>query len=111
MIIRFRQHQRQARHPHYRDHSRVEAAVRNRRTSPAPYIFPGRHLNHRRKHANPEVASDLFQEAGSRIGIIGASTHSLKRSALTSDEQRGYPIADYSRNQRPPQRQSNCRNT
>jgi len=31
MIIRFRQHQRQARHPHYPHHSRVEAAVRNLR--------------------------------------------------------------------------------
>jgi len=31
MIIRFRQHQRQTRHPYYPDHSRVEAAVRNLR--------------------------------------------------------------------------------
>jgi len=63
-----------------------------------PYLFPSRHLNHRWKHANPEAASHLFQEACERVGIIGASTHSLRRSALTSDEQRGYPIADYSRN-------------
>jgi integrase/recombinase XerD len=51
-----------------------------------PYLFPGHHLNHRRKHANPEAASDLLEEAGDRVGIIGASTHSLRRSALTSDE-------------------------
>jgi integrase/recombinase XerD len=51
-----------------------------------PYLFPGRHLNHRWKHANPEAASHLLEEAGSRVGIIGASTHSLRRSALTSDE-------------------------
>lgn len=68
-----------------------------------PYLFPSRHLNHRWKHANPEAASHLFQEACEKVGIIGASTHSLRRSALTSDEQRGYSIADYSRNQRPPQ--------
>jgi integrase/recombinase XerD len=68
-----------------------------------PYLFPSRHLNHRWKHANPEAASHLFQEACERVGIIGASTHSLRRSALTSDEQRGYSIADYSRNQRSPQ--------
>jgi integrase/recombinase XerD len=28
-----------------------------------PYLFPSRHLNHRWKHANPEAASHLFQEA------------------------------------------------
>ncbi|MEG4852211.1 hypothetical protein QUB10_15005 [Microcoleus sp. B5-D4] len=68
-----------------------------------PYLFPSRHLNHRWKHAHPEAACHLFQEACEKVGIIGASTHSLRRSALTSDEQRGYPIADYSRNQRAPQ--------
>jgi|SRR6476620_2315054 len=65
-----------------------------------PYLFPSHHLNHCWKHANPEATSHLFQEACERVGIIGASTHNLRRSALTSDEQRRYPIADYSRNQR-----------
>ncbi|MEG4575377.1 site-specific integrase [Microcoleus sp. N3A4] len=73
-----------------------------------PYLFPSRHLNHRWKHANPEAASHLFQEACEKVGITGASTHSLRRSALTSDEQRRDSAADYSRNQRPPQRQNSC---
>ena len=40
MVIRFRQQQRQARHLHYPDHSRVEAAVRNLRTSRTPLPIP-----------------------------------------------------------------------
>jgi hypothetical protein len=40
MIIGFRQHQRQAWHPHYPDHSRVEAAVRNLRASRTPLPIP-----------------------------------------------------------------------
>ncbi|MEG4924469.1 MULTISPECIES: tyrosine-type recombinase/integrase [unclassified Microcoleus] len=92
-IIRFRQHQRQARHPHYPDRSRVEAAVRNlQKHLSHPYLFPSRHLNHRWKHANPEAASHLFQEACERVGITGASTHSLRRSALTQMSNAGIPL-------------------
>ena len=40
MIIRFRQHQRQARHPHYPNYSRVETAVRNLLTSRTPLPIP-----------------------------------------------------------------------
>jgi len=45
---------------------------------------------------------NLFQEACEKVGIIGASTQSLRRSP-DSHEQCTYPIADYSRNQRSPQ--------
>ncbi|NQE35804.1 Tyrosine recombinase XerD [Microcoleus sp. IPMA8] len=57
-----------------------------------PYLFPSRHLNHRWKHANPEAASHLFQEACERVGIIGASTHNLRRSALTQMSNAGIPL-------------------
>ncbi|MEG3960295.1 tyrosine-type recombinase/integrase [Microcoleus sp. herbarium2] len=57
-----------------------------------PYLFPSRHLKHRWKHANPEAASHLFQEACERVGIIGASTHSLRRSALTQMSNAGIPL-------------------
>jgi len=57
-----------------------------------PYLFPSRHLNHRWKHANPEAASHLFQEACEKVGIIGASTHSLRRSALTQMSNAGIPL-------------------
>ncbi len=57
-----------------------------------PYLFPSRHLNHRCSHANPEAASHRFQEACSLVGIIGASTHSLRRSALTQMSNAGIPL-------------------
>ncbi|MEG4959381.1 MULTISPECIES: tyrosine-type recombinase/integrase [unclassified Microcoleus] len=57
-----------------------------------PYLFPSRHLNHRWKHTNPEAASHLFQEACEKVGIIGASTHSLRRSALTQMSNAGIPL-------------------
>jgi integrase/recombinase XerD len=57
-----------------------------------PYLFPSRHLNHRWKHMNPEAASHLFQEACERAGIIGASTHSLRRTALTQMSNAGIPL-------------------
>jgi hypothetical protein len=67
-----------------------------------PYLFPSRHLNHPWKHMNSEGASHLFQKACDRVGIIGASTHSLRGSALTQMSH-GDSAADYSRNQRTPQ--------
>ncbi len=57
-----------------------------------PYLFPSRHLNHHWKHTNPEAASHRFQEACSLVGIIGASTHSLRRSALTQMSNAGIPL-------------------
>src|SRR4028119_1637796 len=57
-----------------------------------PYLFPSRHINHHWKHMNPEAASHLFQEACDRVGIIGASTHSLRRSALTQMSNAGIPL-------------------
>jgi integrase/recombinase XerD len=57
-----------------------------------PYLFPSRHLNHHWKHMNPEAASHLFQKACDRVGIIGASTHSLRRSALTQMSNAGIPL-------------------
>ncbi|MEG4025918.1 tyrosine-type recombinase/integrase [Microcoleus sp. S13C4] len=57
-----------------------------------PYLFPSRHLNHRWKHTNPEAASHLFPEACERVGIIGASTYSLRRSALTQMSNAGIPL-------------------
>ena len=57
-----------------------------------PYLFPSRHLNHRWKHMNPEAASHLFQKACEKVGIIGASTHSLRRTALTQMSNAGIPL-------------------
>src|SRR4028118_899012 len=64
------------------------------------YLFPGRHPNHHWKHLHTNSADRILREAFSRTGIEGASTHSFRRTALTSDEQRRNSAADYSRNQR-----------
>ncbi len=57
-----------------------------------PYLFPSRHLNHPWKHMNPEAASHLFQKVCDRVRIIGASTHNLRRSALTQMSNAGIPL-------------------
>jgi integrase/recombinase XerD len=64
------------------------------------YLFPGRHPNHHWKHLHTNSADRILREAFERAGIEGASTHSFRRTALTSNEQCGYPAANYSRNQR-----------
>jgi integrase/recombinase XerD len=60
------------------------------------YLFPGRHPSHHWKHLHTNSADQILREAFERIGIEGASTHSFRRTALTSDEQRGHSTADYS---------------
>jgi integrase/recombinase XerD len=64
------------------------------------YLFPGRHPNHHWKHLHTNSADQILREAFSRTDIEGASTHSFRRTALTSDEQRRNSAANYSRNQR-----------
>jgi integrase/recombinase XerD len=64
------------------------------------YLFPNRYPNHHWKHLHPDSADRILREAFDRADIEAASTHSFRRTALTSDEQRRNPAADYSRNQR-----------
>jgi integrase/recombinase XerD len=59
------------------------------------YLFPGRHPNHHWKHLYTNSADQILREAFERAGIEAASTHSFRRTALTSDEQRRYSAADY----------------
>ena len=63
------------------------------------YLFPGRHPNHQWKHLHTNSADQILREAFERAGIEGASTHSFRRTGLTSDEQRRNSTADHSRNQ------------
>ncbi len=53
------------------------------------YLFPGRWG---KGHINPMSASRILREAFSRIGIEGASTHSLRRTALTTMNNDGIPL-------------------
>jgi integrase/recombinase XerD len=64
------------------------------------YLFPGGHACHHWKHLYPDSADKVLRKAFSRADIEGASTHSFRRTALMSDEQRRNWAADYSRNQR-----------
>ena len=53
------------------------------------FLFPG--LNSR-GHLHPESASRVFRKACQRVGIIGASTHSFRRTALTEMSNAGIPL-------------------
>uniref|UniRef100_UPI0020130BEF tyrosine-type recombinase/integrase n=1 Tax=Argonema antarcticum TaxID=2942763 RepID=UPI0020130BEF len=45
------------------------------------YLFPGRHG---RGHINPRAAALILKQACERVGLTGVSTHSFRRTALTS---------------------------
>jgi integrase/recombinase XerD len=53
------------------------------------FLFPGRWG---KGHINPMSASRILREALDRIGIEGASTHSLRRTALTTLSNNGIPL-------------------
>ena len=53
------------------------------------FLFPGRW---NRGHINPMSASRILREAFDRIDIEGASTHSLRRTALTTMSNNGIPL-------------------
>lgn len=56
---------------------------------PQQFLFPGRWG---KGHINPMSASRILREAFDRIGIEGASTHSLRRTALTTMSNNGIPL-------------------
>ena len=62
------------------------------------YLFPGRHRCHHWKHLHSDSADRILREGFERVGIEGASTHSFRRTALTSNEQRRDGAAGDSRN-------------
>lgn len=53
------------------------------------YLFPGRHG---RGHINPRSADEILRVACNRVGIIGASTHSFRRTALTQMNNSGISL-------------------
>lgn len=52
-------------------------------------LFPGRHG---RGQMNPRSADEILRAAYGRVGIIGASTHSFRRTALTQLSATGIPL-------------------
>lgn len=54
------------------------------------YLFPGRHRHH--GHLNPRSADAILREAIQRAGLVGVSTHSFRRTALTQLSAAGVPL-------------------
>lgn len=53
------------------------------------FLFPGRHG---KGHINPDSAARILREACQRVGIEGASTHSFRRTALTTMSDTSIPL-------------------
>ncbi|MEP0873758.1 site-specific integrase [Trichocoleus desertorum AS-A10] len=53
------------------------------------YLFPGRHG---RGHINPKSADEILREVCDRLGLVGVSTHSFRRTALTQMSSSGIPL-------------------
>lgn len=53
------------------------------------HLFPGRHG---RGYLQPESADPILDEACERVGLVGVSTHSFRRTALTSLSNAGTPL-------------------
>lgn len=54
------------------------------------YLFPGRHG---RDHIHPTSADAILRIACERVGLTGVSTHSFRRTMLTSLSSNGTPLA------------------
>lgn len=53
-----------------------------------PYLFPGRSHG----HISHDSAARILRQACQRVGIIGVSTHSFRRTALTQMSNAGIPL-------------------
>ncbi|MBD1864150.1 MULTISPECIES: site-specific integrase [Trichocoleus] len=53
------------------------------------YLFPRRHG---REHINPKSADEILRETCDRLGLVGVSTHSFRRTALTQMSSAGIPL-------------------
>ncbi|MCT7970281.1 site-specific integrase [Laspinema sp. D1] len=58
------------------------------------YLFPGRWG---RGHLHPNSADRILRDAFERIGLIGASSHSFRRTALTEMHRKGIPLGTIQR--------------
>lgn len=53
------------------------------------FLFPGRHGS---GHIHPDSAARILRESTQRVGILGVSTHSFRRTALTQMSNAGIPL-------------------
>ncbi len=73
-----------------RTHPRlVDLLMAYRPTAGKLYLFPGRWG---RGHIHPKAAHKLLRTACLRVGLVGVSTHSFRRTALTTMASAGVPL-------------------
>ncbi|AFY62786.1 site-specific integrase [Synechococcus sp. PCC 6312] len=70
-------------------HPQLQAYLLNYVPGPV-YLFPGRHRHH--GSLNPCSADAILREAIQRAGLVGVSTHSFRRTALTRLSESGVPL-------------------
>ncbi len=54
------------------------------------YVFPGRHRHH--GSLNPRSADAILRRALEQVGLVGISSHSFRRTALTQLSTTGVPL-------------------
>ena len=63
-----------------------------REESPKEWLFPGHHNAKTRKPLTSAAADLILKEACFRVGLVGVSTHSFRRTALTQMSNAGIPL-------------------
>lgn len=60
--------------------------------SPTRYLFPGHHNAKTLKPLTRAAADLILKQACERVGLVGVSTHSFRRTALTNMSNAGIPL-------------------
>jgi integrase/recombinase XerD len=68
----------------------LEAYLRSYK--PKSFLFPGSHNAKTHKQMTRAAADLILKDACSRLGLIGVSTHSFRRTALTQMHNAGVPL-------------------
>jgi integrase/recombinase XerD len=61
------------------------------RPNQGSWLFPGRHA-HLGKHMTSDAADKILREACKRVGLVGVSTHSFRRTYITKLRSRYTPM-------------------
>ena len=63
-----------------------------REYKPKPFLFPGHHNAKTYQHMTRAAADQILKTACQRVGLVGVSTHSFRRTALTRMHNAGVPL-------------------
>ena len=64
--------------------------LQGREPSPSDFVFPN--ARDPTKHMSRQAVDKALRQVCLDCGVVGASTHSLRRSALTSASDKGVPL-------------------